>query len=285
MFPKLPETATLPERTWDAVYRAICLCIFAFLLLPLFVIVPLSFNSEAYFTFTPGMLAFDPSAFSLRWYRELAGSAQWRSALANSMIVGLFATVIATVLGTLAAIGLWRSQVRGSGLIMALLLSPMVVPVVIVAAALYFSFTSLGLSQTLTGLVLAHAMLGAPLVVTTVSATLSGFDRNLLKAAANLGASHARIFRTVMLPIIWPGVLSGALFAFVTSLDEVVVVLFLAGPDQRTIPRQMWSGMREQLSPTILAAATLLIIVSAALLVVAEVMRRRSERLRGLTPS
>jgi len=165
--------------------------------------------------------------------------------------------------------------------VMIVLLSPMIIPVVIVAAALYFFFTAIGLAQTLTGIILAHAMLGAPFVVTTVLATLSGFDWNLVRAAASLGAGPIRTFRRVTLPAIAPGVISGGLFAFITSLDEVVVVMFLASVDQRTVPRQMWSGIREQLSPTILAAASLLIFASLLLLLFAEMIRRRNEATRS----
>ena len=153
---------------------------------------------------------------------------------------------------------------------------------VIVAAGLYFFFTYVGLAQTLTGLVPAHAMLGAPFVVTIVSATLVGFNWNLVRASESLGAHPFLTYYRVVLPIVSPSVISGALFACVTSLDEVVVVLFLGGVDQCTVPRQMWSGISEQLSPTIFAAATLLIALSVLLLLTAELLRRRGKRLRGI---
>jgi putative spermidine/putrescine transport system permease protein len=166
---------------------------------------------------------------------------------------------------------------------MALLVSPMIVPVVVLAVGAYFFFSRLGIANNLLGIVLVHAVLGVPFVVITVSATLAGFDMGLLRAARGLGASPLLAFRRVMLPIVWPGVLSGALFAFATSFDEVVVVLFLGGPGQTTLPRQMWSGLREQLSPTILAAAFVLIIFAVIMLLVLEMLRRRSAALRGLT--
>ena len=168
-------------------------------------------------------------------------------------------------------------------LVMGLLISPMVTPVIISAAGMFFFYSTLGLTQTYLGLILAHAALGTPFVVITVTATLTGFDNNLLRAAASLGAGPWRSFRRVQLPIIAPGVASGALFAFATSFDEVVTVLFMGGLEQRTIPREMWAGIREQISPAILAVATLLIIFAVTLMVTVEWLRRRSQRGARLT--
>jgi putative spermidine/putrescine transport system permease protein len=167
--------------------------------------------------------------------------------------------------------------------ITSLLISPMIVPVIITATGSFFFLAKIGLVKTYTGVILTHAMLGIPFVIITVTATLQGFDRNLIRAAESLGAKWYTTFFKVVLPLIIPGMVSGALFAFVTSFDEVVTVLFIADIDQRTIPRQMWSGIREQISPTILAVATVLIIISIALLTTIELLRRRSERLRGIT--
>jgi putative spermidine/putrescine transport system permease protein len=159
----------------------------------------------------------------------------------------------------------------------------MIVPVVITAVGMYFFFADLGINNTYFGIILAHTTLAAPFVVITVTATLMGFDQTLIRAAANLGAPPVVTFRKIVLPLILPGVISGALFAFVTSFDEVVVVLFIASPDQRTLPKQMFSGIREQISPTITAAATILITFAIVMLVTVELLRRRSERLRGIT--
>ena len=191
------------------------------------------------------------------------------------------ATLLATALGTLAAVGLARGEFRGKGLVMAVLISPMIAPVVIIAVALYFFFAQLNLLNSYLGLVLAHAALGVPFVVITVAATLQGYDRNFSRAAASLGAPPLLAFRKVMLPLIAPGVISGALFAFATSFDEVVVTLFLASPAQRTLPMQMFGGIRENLNPTIAAAATLMVGASAVLLLLMEWLRRRNEKLRG----
>lgn len=247
----------------------------AFLVLPLFVIVPISFSSGAFLTFPlPGL--------SLRWYAELWESEPWWRALRNSLLVGGMATVIATVLGTAAAVGLQLAEFRGRRLLTSLLLSPMVVPLVIVAAGVYFFYLRMGLTGSLFGLALAHAALGAPFVVVTVSATLSGFDRNLLRAGQSLGAAPLTVFFRIVLPLVAPGVVSGALFAFVTSFDELVVAMFLTGPQQRTLPRQMFDGIRENISPTILAVATLLILLAVVLLLVAEWLRRRNLQMRGI---
>lgn len=256
-------------------YLGLCALVFLFLVLPILVIVPLSFNAEPYFTFTEGMLRFDGEAYSLRWYREIVENEEWRRSLANSLVIGVSATALATVLGTLAALGLANAHMPARRLVTGLLISPMVTPVIISAAGMFFFYSSIGLGQTHIGLILAHATLGIPFVVITVTATLAGFDNNLTRAAASLGASPVHAFRKVQLPLIAPGVLSGALFAFATSFDEVVVVLFMAGVEQRTIPRQMWAGIREEISPAILAVATFLIGFAVLLLFAVEWLRRR----------
>ena len=300
----LPIYASPLERIWYWTYRVICVLVFFFLIAPILVIIPLSFNAEPFFTFTERMMRLDPEGFSLRWYDNLLtfgmsnasavrdaawwadvwNNAAWVRAAKNSVIIGFFATILATTLGTLAALGLARSEMPYRKAIMAVLISPMIVPIIITATGLFFFYSATGLAGTYVGIILAHATLGIPFVIITVTATLAGFDQSLLRAAANLGAGPVRIFFKVQMPLILPGVISGALFAFVTSFDEVVVVLFVAGHEQQTIPRQMWNGIREQISPSILAVATLLVIVSIALLTTVELLRRRSERLRGLSP-
>lgn len=263
--------------------RIFAFLVLLFLMMPILVIMPLSFNSEPFFTFTEGMLSLDPDAYSLRWYQEIIDDQKWRLAIRNSFIVGIAAALIATTLGTLAAVGLSSPWMPYKRLITALLLSPMIVPLIIIAAGMFFFYTQFNLVGTFGGLIIAHAALGVPFVIITVTATLSGFDRSLFVAGLSLGASPLKVFKDVVIPLIRPGVISGGLFAFVTSFDEVVLVLFLAGPEQRTIPRQMFSGLREQINPTILAVATLLVVLSAALLFTLEALRRRSARLGGPT--
>ena len=266
------------ERASHYAHVAFCAAVLVFLIAPILVVVPLSFNAEPYFTFTEGMLRFDAEAYSLRWYASIVEDEEWLRALVNSLVIGVSATVVATVLGTLAALGLASPAMPGRPLVMGLLISPMVTPVIISAAGFFFFYSSLGLAQTHLGLILAHAALGTPFVVITVTATLAGFDVNLTRAAASLGAGPWVAFRRIQLPLIAPGVFSGALFAFATSFDEVVAVLFMGGIDQRTIPRQMWSGIREQISPAILAVATFLIAFALLLMGVVEWLRRRGSQ-------
>ena len=271
----LPIYASPVQRVWHYFFIVLCTAIFLYLLVPIFVIMPLSFNSEPYFSYPM-------EGYSLRWYEEFFTSDQWLLGLKNSIIVGVFATLVATTLGTLAALGLNRADFRGKTAMMAILISPIIIPIVITAAGMFYFYASIGLSSTLTGLVLAHAALGVPFVVITVSATLVGFDHNLVRAGASLGANPVRVFFKVTLPMILPGVVSGALFAFITSWDELVVAIFLAGAEEHTLPRRMWSGIRELLSPTITAVATMLILFSILLMVTMELLRRRTERLRGI---
>ena len=259
-----------------AMYLAFCAFVFVFLVAPILVIVPLSFNAEPYFTFTEGMLRLDPDAWSLRWYDALVEDARWSRALLNSLGIGVAAALLATVLGTVAALGLSSPAMPLRRLVTGILISPMVIPVIIAAAGMFFFYSDLRLTQSHFGLILAHAALGTPFVVITVTATLSGFDRNLVRASQSLGAGPLTTFRRVQFPLIAPGVLSGALFAFAASFDEVVIVLFMGGLNQRTIPRQMWSGIREEISPTILAAATFLIAFALLFLFAVERLRGRT---------
>ena len=362
-----PPYAGPGERAWYYGYRTFCCAILLFLILPIVIVVPLSFNDQPYFSFSPGMLGTDDctgefrpfsaspievdfrekggdvpgmdaklaeclservanwqeaqekagnpdpqwvgmgtlaESYSLRWYADIIkngmvdpkadfgwayladswNNAQWMHSVRNSFMIAFFATLLAASLGTLAALGLSRSNLPYRNLIMSVLISPMIVPIIITSAGLFFFYSKVGLSQTYIGVILAHAVLGVPFVVITVTATLIGFDQSLIRAAANCGAPPQTVFFKIIMPLILPGVISGALFAFITSFDEVVAVIFLAGYEQRTIPRQMWSGIREQISPTILSVATILVCISIMLLTTVELLRRRSERLRGLSP-
>ena len=281
----LPLYLSLSERIWYYAFRILCGAIFFFLVFPLVVIIPLSFNAVPFFTFTKEMLAFDPAGYSLKWYEDFFTNLNWQGAVQNSVIIAIFSTLISTTLGTLAALGLSRAQMPYRTLIMSILISPMIVPLIISAAGMFFFYSRIGIQGTHIAVILAHAALGTPFVVITVTATMSGFDNNLIRASSSLGAPPSTTFFRVIVPLITPGVISGALFAFITSFDEVVVVLFVGSYRQRTIPWQMFSGIREQISPTILAVATLLVVVSILLLFTIELLRRRNERLRGVTPS
>lgn len=271
-----PPYVTPLGKIWHYLFRIFCGAVFLFLIWPILVIIPLSFNSEPYFTYPiPG--------FSLRWYQDILSNDMWLLAIRNSIVVGFFATLLATTLGTVAALGLSKANLPFKGVIMGVLISPMIVPLVITAVGMYFFYTKLNLTQNILGLIIAHTVLGTPFVVITVTATMVGFDQSLIRAAASLGATPIRTFFTVTMPLVLPGMISGGLFAFITSFDEIVVVLFLAGVEERTIPRQMWTGIREQISPTILAVATILVVLSIALLTTLELLRRRNERMRGIS--
>ena len=277
-----PIYAGTGERAWYYGLRLICGLILVFLVVPILVIIPLSFNELPYFTFTPEMLAFDSAGYSTKWYEEFFTEESWQRAVQNSLFIAVFATLISTFLGTLAALGLSRPEMPFRSTIMALLISPMIVPLIISAAGMYFFYSRIGIASTHFGVILAHAALGIPFVVITVTATLVGFDHSLTRAAASLGSSPTRTFFTVIVPLILPGVISGGLLAFITSFDEVVVVLFVGSVEQRTIPWKMFSGIREEIRPTILAVATLLVFLSIVLLTMLELLRRRNERLRGI---
>ncbi len=270
----LAKHATIGEKIWYYLFRVIVALIFVYLLFPVLSIIPLSFNSGE-------LLSYPLQGLSLRWYEDFFASGRWGTAIKNSLIIGFFSMIFATILGTMAAVGINRANFPGKQIVLALLISPMMIPLVITALSLYLFFSHLGLNNSYAGLILAHTILGVPFVLITVSATLQSFDYNLVRAGSSLGASPLRVFFKITLPNIAPGVFSGALFAFATSLDEVVIVMFIAGPSHRTIPRQMFSGIREHLSPTFLAAATVLILFAALLMLTLELLRKRSEKLNS----
>ena len=280
----LPSYTETRYKIWHYIYLTICTCVFIFLIAPLFVIFPLSFSHDEFLIFSEKMKRLDPDGFSLRWYKDMIWGTKnpWGLAAKNSLMIAFFSTIGSVIIGTLAAVGLSSRHMPFKGLIMAILISPMIIPLIISGVAIFFFMAKVGLAATHTGIILAHIILGTPFVVITVTATLSGFDHSITRASASLGSTPFNTFMKVTLPLILPGVISGGLFAFVTSFDEVVVVLFLAGLDNTTIPIQMWVGLREQLSPTILAVATCLIILSTLVLISTELLRRRSERLRGI---
>ncbi|WP_250528438.1 ABC transporter permease [Caballeronia sp. GAWG2-1] len=269
--PRFAPHTSLPEIIWHYLHRAIGVGVLLFLVLPIVVIIPLSFNANTF-------LIYPIHEFSLRWYHNLFTASEWLRAAKNSFIVSPFATFFATLLGTLAALGLNRATFKGKGILTGMLVSPMIVPVIVTAVGMYLLFARWGISGTYVGLVMSHTALAAPFVVVTVSATLSGFDYNYVRASLSLGASPTWTFFHITLPIIAPGVISGALFAFATSFDDVVMTLFVAGPTQGTLPLQMFTGIRENITPTIAALATILIAFASLLLLTAEWLRARSER-------
>ena len=292
----LPSYATPVQRTYYYAYLVFCGIVFFFLIAPLVAIIPISFSKSPFMLFTEGMLAWppDPEAWSLRWYRYMIGICEdkvlttpcgnkWMRGTVNSFFVGSISTLLATALGTLAALGLSSPHMPFKGLIMSILISPMIVPLIITAAGMFFFYAKINLVYTFTGIILAHVALSTPFVVITVTATLVGFDTNMTRASQSLGARPMRTFFKVIMPLILPGVISGALFAFITSFDEVVIVMFMASLDQLTIPKQMWAGIRQEISPVILCMATCLVALSIFLLTTVELLRRRSDKMRGIT--
>ena len=292
---KLQPYLSAGQVLWHYTFRVICGVIFVFLITPILVVMPLSFNAQDFFTFTPEMLRFDPDGYSLKHYNDFFTNNEWQRSFKNSLLIAPVATIVSVSLGTLAAIGLSQSHVPFKRAITAILISPMIVPLIISATGMFFFYSHvgnfledrIGLDKNFVGyvkVILAHSVLGIPFVIITVTATLVGFDSSLTRAAANMGADPVKTFFKIQMPLILPGVISGGLFAFITSFDEVVVVMFVGSTNQKTLPWQMFTGLREQISPTILAVATILVAISIALLVTLELLRRRSERLRGLSP-
>ena len=272
----VPSYYTRGETVAYYALRVFVALVLLFLISPILAVMPLSFNSESFFTYPmPG--------YSLKWYGDFFFNPRWSGAVKMSFLVALATTVLATFLGTLAALGLSRANFPLKSTMMAILISPMIVPVIISAVGMFSFYAQWNLAATRIGIILAHTALATPFVVITVTATLASFDKTLMRAGASCGAAPHTVFFKVVMPLILPGMISGALFAFVTSFDEVVVVLFLASPEDRTLPLQMFSGIREMISPTITAAATVLVLISTALLITVEMLRRRSERLRGVT--
>ena len=248
--------------------------VFLFMVVPILVILPLSFTAGV-------ELVYPMPGYSLRWYDDFLTRPEWLHSIRVSLLVGTAAAAGATVLGTAAALGLPHLPRRLRDLVSALLILPMAIPSVICAVAFFFFYARINLAGTYPGLVLAHMTLGLPFVVINVRAALAGLNPNLLRAAHSLGAPPLRAFRRVVLPLIGPGIMSGALFAFAASLDDVVVAMFVGGPAQLTLPRQMFNGLRENISPTILAAAALLTVVSTLMMVATSRLSARTSRLQG----
>ena len=242
-----------------------------FLIAPILAILPLAFTDSIF-------LAYPIRGLSARWFEELATEGIWSRAILNSLLIGSAATVLSTVLGTLAALGLRGDRVPFAGLWRTGFVLPMVVPPVVLGVGMQILFVRLGLASNYAGVIVAHTVLCVPFVVVTVSASLAGLDPALERAAASLGAGRARTFWEVTLPLALPGVVSGAVFAFATSLDEVILTLFVAGPNQRTLARQMFSTIRENVSPAVAAAALLLILATLVLAGLAALVRRRQAR-------
>lgn len=239
-----------------------------FLLLPIFAVLPLAFTSSVFLTYPI-------EEYSLRWFHELADTQQWRNSIINSLIIGSGATLLSVVLGTLAALGLRGTRIPFPNVVRTIFLLPMVVPAVVLGVGLQISLARLGLASTYLGVIFAHSVLCIPFVVVSVTTALQGINPAMEKAASSLGASPLRVFQRVTMPLARPGIITGAVFAFATSLDEVVLTLFVAGPTQRTLARQMFASIRENISPAVASAALLMIVGTLLLASLAALLRRR----------
>ena len=261
----------LDKHPWKHLYWLLCACVLAFLLVPIAAIIPLSFSSGSFLTYPlPGL--------SLRWYQEVLGGGKWLTALGNSLYVGTVATVVSVVLGTLVSLGLMRYKAWWTEVLKLVALSPMIVPVILIAVASYFFLAPLSLTGTYTGLIIAHIVIAVPFVVVPVLTALELLDPNLARAAAACGATPLVGFMRVTLPSIMPAMASGALFAFAASFDDVVIALLIAGPDQRTLPREMFSGLRDSMTPALTAVATIMIVFSTTLFMLMQALQRRARK-------
>ncbi|MBA3450509.1 MAG: ABC transporter permease [Chloroflexia bacterium] len=274
--PRLRQSSRAPVSLARVMLWIVVTIVLAYLVFPVFIVAPVSFSSAKY-------LQFPPPGWSLQWYENYLNRPGWVPATFVSIRVAVITTVLATTLGTAASLALVRGRFPGRNAINSFMVSPLVVPGIIVAIGIYFFYAQAKLVGNPLGLAFAHTALALPFVVTNVSATLHGFDERLEYAAMNLGANRWQTFRRVTLPIIRPGVFAGALFAFITSFDELIVALFVSGSGAVTLPRKMWDSLRQEIDPTIAAVSTILITLSVAILLTAELLRQRSERIRTAT--
>ncbi len=263
------STALPIERISYTLLWVACSLLFFFLVAPILVVLPLSFSSSMFFSYPV-------PEWSTFWYQRFFGSLTWQTAIRNSFLLAFATTAIATPLGTLAALGIHKSRFRYKQVFMIIMIAPMIVPIIITACGLYFFLAKLGLISTMPGLIISHVVLALPFVFIIVTSTLSGFDRKLVRAALSLGASPLKAFFTITMPLIIPGIVTAAVFAFITSFDEVIVVNFIAGVDQTTMTKELWRGLHEELSPIVLAVSTVMVLMSFLVLSTIEIVRRKS---------
>lgn len=239
--------------------RVMTIFVIIFLIVPVFIVIPISFSSAQYLTFPP-------PGFSLQWYKSFFSDSEWVDAAVKSIEVGVLTTLLSLILGTITSIGLVKSNFPGKQVLQSIFLMPLIIPSVIIAIAVYSFQSKTGMIGTTFGLVTAHTILATPFVIVTVLSGLNSMDPNLEYAAMSLGASPFKAFMKVTLHIIKPAVASAALFAFVTSFDELVVTLFISGVSAVTLPRKMWDGIRTQIDPTIAAVSSIFIVIIVTVL-------------------
>lgn len=244
------------------------------LIAPVLVIIPISFTSVSFFEFPP-------PGYSTKWYESFFSNSEWVEATFRSLTIALLTAILATTLGIMAALAVTRLRFWGKQAFMSLMVAPMIIPLIIIGVALYHSFAPLNLSNSILGLVLAHTIIAIPIVFVTVTASLTGVDRNLELAAMGLGSTPLGAFFKITLPLIQPAVLSGSLFAFIISFDEVVVSIFLAGSNTKTLPIALWENLRIQVDPTMAAVSTILIVVTVSIFLLQSlVSARKAARLK-----
>jgi len=237
----------------------VCALVFLFIMIPVLIVIIISFSGTSY-------LKFPPSSFSFRWYQEFFSNKKWMDAALNSLKIGFGTTLVSVTLGLLAALGLTKKNLTRTKWLNVLLLTPLMVPTIIVAVALYFVFARWHLLGTFTGMIIAHSCLAIPFVTTLISSSLYGIDSRLYDAARSLGANHFNAIRLVVLPLIKPAILSSMLFAFITSFDEVIVASFITKQETTTLPKLMFDYLKFEINPVISAVSTLLIVLTTSIL-------------------
>lgn len=252
---------------WKWVLSGICALMGLFLLLPILFIVALSFGSSRW-------LIFPPPGWTLKWYEELFADPRWLGAALTSAKIGVIVMVLSVALGLLASLALVRGKFRGRAVLRAFFLTPMVLPVVIVAVALYAAFLRLGINGTLPGFVIAHLIVALPFAIITITGALETFDPAIEDAAILCGASPWEARLRVTLPGIRHGLFSAAIFSFLISWDEVVLAIFMASPSLQTLPVKVWTTLRQDLTPVIAAASTLLVALTVILMIAAALIRK-----------
>ncbi len=263
------------EKYWDffksAVFYTFCGLVCFYLVMPNFIVIPISFSAARF-------LEFPPKAYSFQWYLNYFEQGEWVKATITSFEVAILVTVVATLLGSLAAYGLVRGRFPGKTIINSFVISPMVTPILVTAVAIYKIYADLGLTGTITGFVLGHTIMALPFVVIVMSANLRGIDVEYEYAARNLGANRITTLRRVVFPLALPGMISAGLFAFLISFDELMIALFISSPTLSTLPKKLWDGLRTEINPTIAAVSTLLIVLSIIILAAAGVARKYLEK-------
>jgi len=259
--PASETQVTHRDRLWLYLFSGIVMVL---LVAPTLIVIPMSFSDSQY-------LEFPPAEWSTRWYDHYFGSEEWMSATVTSLTAAFLTMLLATPIGTLAAYGLHNSQMRAGQLVFVLLITPMMVPLILIAIGAFYIYVKMQILYTMTGLVLAHTLLALPLVLIVTAAGLKSYDMNQEMAARSLGASRARAFLTVTLPQIRFAVITAALLAFLTSFDEVVIAMFISGGDNATLTRNMFNALRDQIDPTIAAISTIMIGITSALMILGQV--------------